>query len=538
MVVTRVRGFVGMPQLRSSAKPNRVTAQPVARDWSRLVPLAILAFGAVLWGTIVYRTHFQLEDALITYRYSANIVAGNGFVFNPGERVLGTTTPLVTLLLALVSLPFGSHAIRQVATVFMPLFGLLAGLAAYVALTKRGISVAAAGVVMFLLYAHIAFIRTGIGGMETPAVLLLMGLSLWALGSDRPVLMGALCGLIVLCRIDGAIWAALITLALLMRSWRKAAISTGVGLLVVLPWIIFATVYFGSFLPNSMLAKAVVRPGRESLFLSGEQMLKYALWYVQGTGLTGSLYLLPLWLGVLVLGARRLLRRNAGALWPVVAFPLVYAFAMYAGRSPRFEWYLLPITFTCMIMLGVGLVEVYGFATRAISAKARTAIAGVIVVAAVVVYCFTAAPTMIRRMAASEACEDSIRAEVGRWLHANTPRDATVAMEAIGYQGYYSERRIIDLAGLVTPRVVEFKRSTGENGEVFEDVRRFLKPDYIVLRSFEVDTNHHFNGGLMFLTEAKEREFRATYREIRRFDAPGSPPSDLLCHLTLYGRGR
>lgn len=41
-----------------------------------------------------------LDDAYITYRYTRNILAGNGFVFNPGERELGTTTPLYTLLLA------------------------------------------------------------------------------------------------------------------------------------------------------------------------------------------------------------------------------------------------------------------------------------------------------------------------------------------------------------------------------------------------------------------------------------------------------
>ena len=40
-----------------------------------------------------------IDDSYITYRYSRNILAGNGFVFNPGERVLGTTTPLYTLIL-------------------------------------------------------------------------------------------------------------------------------------------------------------------------------------------------------------------------------------------------------------------------------------------------------------------------------------------------------------------------------------------------------------------------------------------------------
>ena len=41
-----------------------------------------------------------IDDAFITFRYARNLLAGNGFVYNPGERVLGTTTPLYTLLMA------------------------------------------------------------------------------------------------------------------------------------------------------------------------------------------------------------------------------------------------------------------------------------------------------------------------------------------------------------------------------------------------------------------------------------------------------
>ncbi|HEC35405.1 MAG TPA: hypothetical protein ENI39_02600, partial [Anaerolineae bacterium] len=41
-----------------------------------------------------------VDDAYITFRYARNLVEGRGFVYNLGERVLGTTTPLYTLLLS------------------------------------------------------------------------------------------------------------------------------------------------------------------------------------------------------------------------------------------------------------------------------------------------------------------------------------------------------------------------------------------------------------------------------------------------------
>ncbi len=41
-----------------------------------------------------------IDDSFITFRYARNLLAGSGFAFNPGEAVLGTTTPLYTLLMA------------------------------------------------------------------------------------------------------------------------------------------------------------------------------------------------------------------------------------------------------------------------------------------------------------------------------------------------------------------------------------------------------------------------------------------------------
>ncbi|MEP7359846.1 MAG: hypothetical protein ABI847_21525, partial [Anaerolineales bacterium] len=44
-----------------------------------------------------------VDDAYITFRYARNIASGVGFVYNAGERVLGTTTPAYALFLALMS---------------------------------------------------------------------------------------------------------------------------------------------------------------------------------------------------------------------------------------------------------------------------------------------------------------------------------------------------------------------------------------------------------------------------------------------------
>ena len=40
-----------------------------------------------------------IDDSYITFRYARNLLAGEGFVYNPGVPVQGTTTPLYTLLM-------------------------------------------------------------------------------------------------------------------------------------------------------------------------------------------------------------------------------------------------------------------------------------------------------------------------------------------------------------------------------------------------------------------------------------------------------
>jgi hypothetical protein len=51
--------------------------------------------------------------------------------------------------------------------------------------------------------------------------------------------------------------------------------------------------------------------------------------------------------------------------------------------------------------------------------------------------------------------------DVARWLDANTPPDAVIAVHDIGAVGYFTRRPLLDLAGLVSPEVVPFIRDEG-----------------------------------------------------------------------------
>src|SRR5262249_54449789 len=85
--------------------PSSYSLRTLTRlDWLLVLIIIILTFTMRL-----IPTPRSVDDSYITFRYSRNIVTGNGFVYNPGERVLGTTTPTFTLLMAGISLITGQQ---------------------------------------------------------------------------------------------------------------------------------------------------------------------------------------------------------------------------------------------------------------------------------------------------------------------------------------------------------------------------------------------------------------------------------------------
>lgn len=524
--------------------PTNVSARGEELVWCRLdsyLLAGIAAVGAAVWLWFALSTHITLEDAYITFRYARNIAQGAGVVFNPGERVLGTTTPLQTLLLALLGRAFGPEKIPTIGSLLMPLFGAATGLLAYPTLLRFGLPRAGAVAGLLLFFLHPLVMRTSLGGMETPLVLFLMSLCLYFISRRQSVGATAAVALLALCRVDGLIWGALLVGATLLSHYRRPLRQVFAFAAIVLPWIVFATHYFGNPAPNSMLAKGVIRPGREYLLVQPEHFHNLSRWYLSGTGFPINSPAFFFWLALLALGIYIIWRAQRREVRLLTLFPPIYALLMYLGRAPMYQWYLLPMLFCCLLVGGVGAGWLIALAARKVTDR-RLRLAGAVCALAILIPGLInlagSLPRQIRHARLFQENEFGLRRGVGLWLLENTPQDATVAMEAIGYQGYFSQRRIIDMAGLVTPEVVKFKAATGSNGYLFQLIVNELQPDYIVLRSFEVDQNRHFNGGKLFEADADRQLFFLRYREAKRFTAPHPELAPLITHLTVYQRKR
>ncbi len=321
--------------MQTSKRTHRVGSQQF--DRLLLVTLMLIALAArLIPGERI------VDDAYITFRYARNLVEGHGFVYNAGEHVLGTTTPLYTLLLAGLALASGSRDFAALALGVNALAGA-SSIALLYLLGKRLAGRRAPAVAAALLWAVSPYSVTfAVGGMETDLTIALLLATAYAHIARRLRLMAVLSALALLARPDTAILLGLLWLDLVIARrkipWREGLIA----LAFLAPWLIFGTLYFGSPLTASIAAKSAayrIPPGADAIRL----LQLYATPFFEQGLLPpyGIFVALVLYLALSILGGLNACRRNHRT-WPLSAYPLAY-FAVFAIANPLiFRWYLAP----------------------------------------------------------------------------------------------------------------------------------------------------------------------------------------------------
>ena len=94
----------GSPEPRASlTSPSRARPILTGREFAILGVVALIPMLFALY------TKNAWEDWYITYRASKNLALGHGLVFTPGERVHSFTSPIGTLIPALLAYADGLH---------------------------------------------------------------------------------------------------------------------------------------------------------------------------------------------------------------------------------------------------------------------------------------------------------------------------------------------------------------------------------------------------------------------------------------------
>jgi len=236
-------------------KPTSARLQ-AALPWL-VVGLVIATAGRVAW---------VCDDAYITFRTIDHWQLGYGPVWNPAERVQAFTHPLWMMLLAGISALTGELYFTAIAT------GLTLSTLALVALVRSPGAVLLWPALLALgaSKAWTEFCTSGLENSLSYALVAFVAaaLSRPTLGSVGVVLTALALGLLPLSRPDLALIALPAALVLVASAWSRRALlaaTLAAGLLPGLAWTTFSTIYYGSPLPNTALAKLGHAEGAQSL---------------------------------------------------------------------------------------------------------------------------------------------------------------------------------------------------------------------------------------------------------------------------------
>lgn len=447
------------------------------------------------------------DDAYITLNYAQNLADGRGFVYNHGPASQGTTTPLLTLLMAGCAWRFPGLRLDGMAVVFSALCWASIPWVLTICrrawhLSRRDALVVSSVLILFANYYGL--------GMEA---YLFGALLLWTCTlalSGHFLCSGVSMGLLYLTRGEGILLALVFGTLALMRYSRKGgdgerALAPTLralgsmfcgGALVVVPWMVFAHVQFGAMLPDTLGAKlaqsALGAPGFASQMLG--RLGKWGSYLPGFSALTWGYHIVAL------LGLRRMIRLSHPLLLPIV-WAVAYGEAYALLGVPYYWWYDLPLYHAWLLCVGMGLVAMVGAAPVARSLRTAIALKALVVV----LLGLMTAQTIFWAATTGGYQKSEMYREVCEWLTEHAPPEATVATGEVGYIGFYLPNPIIDLAGLTSPEHIDVIASSAR-----ETLLWSTNPDYYVALDKEEP----------WMTLHGTSEFQARFEAVATFPAP------------------
>lgn len=434
----------------------------------------IIGIAFVLIGNLQNKPGFPLDDAWIHQTYARNLAQSGQWEYMPGVRSAGSTSPLWTMLLSvgfliglktpyiwtsilsigmLIGIALVSNEILQHFFEKTPLTGMI-------------------GSLFVVLDWHLLW--SAASGMETLFYCLASIYIFWILISGRYWgWLGALCGLIVWIRPDGVtlLGPVLVILVVQLIS-RKIKFRDCLLFLISLIGLfalygLFNYSISGSVFPNTFYAKQV-----EYASVLQQPLLQRlgAVYLVPAAG--AGAFLIP---GIIYSMIASLKKRNW---WMITAILWFFGYGIiYALRLPmtyQHGRYLIPLIPVFYIIGIVGLaqwISKYAEKTARIHKLVNLAVMGVFACSLAFVVLGEKA------LITDNQTIDRLMVQPALWVKDNTKPDALIAVHDIGAMGYFGERKIIDLAGLIQPELIPIIRD--EQG-IKEYLIR-LNADYLVV---------------------------------------------------------
>ena len=416
----------------------------------------------------------MFDDAFITFRYARNIALGKGFTYNPGAPVLGTTTPLFTAILAFIAALGDSAAIPSAAFVIAIAADSVSAWFIF-RLARTAFDDDFAAILLSATWAVLPFrLSIADGGMEASLFTLLLLVSFERLVIARSLVFGPLfAALSFLTRPDAVIALVPIFAYLILRDRTFAVKASALLVAFIAPWAVWATSYFGSPIPNSLVAKAVAYrlfPGFAAYFI----LPFLGTWTIAQFTITPLLFAGSiLMLAVIAIGLFHTARQLPTFI-PLVGYGPLFLTIMAVANAPMFfPWYYYPILASLLFAIAS-----FAWFSPVPSLAARRGVlvlflASTVVVPAFLIRFYPSWPLSRER---EEAYSD-----VCAFLQTTVQTGDVLLAPDIGVLGWcLPDAEILDPVGLVSPAALAYLPRHPQGPAIPTELVLASEPDYIV----------------------------------------------------------
>jgi hypothetical protein len=441
----------------------------------KLTIVTLVSVSAVILSMLYVYWDIQSDDSYIFYSYAKNISSGHGYVFNIGQRINGTTSPLYTLLLS-----SGYLLLRFIPFITIPLVGHLIGgislffLCYFLMQSFRSEKSSLFPFILPLVFLTIPLLPAATG-METFLSLLIAMICINFYAQGRLLAASLACSFAVLARPDMILLVAVLTTYHAIRYRRLPTIKmTAVFLLPLLAWLIFSLVYFGDPIPTSLSAKLAQTEaglwGKGLVFFN--ELWSFFLSF--GMAVPRAILVAAVILGLIVFVIKlrrwRIFQHPAFhliLLWNLV-YLLVYGIIF---NAPGYGWYYTPLALGISLIATLPLEGFYRLLAKSPTVRDRILLP-IIFLSLVLV---GLSVTLIAPVAPVREKYETYK-QAAEWLNANTQSGTSVGASDIGVlRFYYENGPVIDAAGLVNPEVIRHLRTKD-----FSWYIQHFQPDYLM----------------------------------------------------------
>ena len=483
-----------MTSLTASTDSQHLSRRAYRLGLAATIVLALMGLGLYVarGASQVNGFGFPLDDSWIHLQIARNLANGHGWSYNPGVPTGAATSPLWVLVITPLFFLGGD------VTIWVKVLGSLLYLAtillvadvACVATGDRRVGLVAGA----LAALQPALIWTALSGMETALYLLLFLLSVRGLllveqrGQRAAYASTAWLTLAGYARPE--LWA-LLPIFWGYLFWRRNELKggqwwvhAGIALLGIGGFALFNMALWSHPVPATLMAKrAHLRGYNEGITIAGLRALAGRLTYNLDLTLRSQNAVLLTCLAVGLLAARRSVGgvgKHMVLLVSIILVGIVVISIVNVGDIPFQTYRRAAQVLACMnILVAAGFIATYDVLQATVSVRGQDQEerhngpsrlqplrrrSGAIILTCVGLSAFMIQILALRtwgdRYANDVRSINEADVATGRWLAANTPPDALIAVNDAGAIAYFSQRPIFDMIGLASPEALAVLRQT------------------------------------------------------------------------------